>query len=81
MTSYVLTVNEENYAVKSLVNALKLFRKVGDVRLVRKKEYRLLEAVTLTEDEMKEVEKSRKSGICTTDISELQNYLKSVYEN
>ena len=76
MTSYVLTVNEENYAVKSLVNALKLFRKAGDVSLVRKKTRTLTKTVRLTDEELAEVEKSLNSGICT-DIDALQKKIKS----
>ena len=35
-----------------------------------------LPPITLTEEEMKRIAKSRQSGICT-DISELKNYIKS----
>jgi len=33
--------------------------------------------VWLTDEEIKRIEKSKKSGICTTDISELQKFLCS----
>ena len=38
--------------------------------------YSLLPPVTLTDEEMENIEKSRQSGICTN-ISELKNYIKS----
>ena len=82
MTSYVLTVNEQMQVGRNLLNYLKSLSKTSDyVNFVPQKEYRLMEPVTLTKEEMELVEKSLKSGICTTDISELQNHLKSVYES
>jgi len=38
--------------------------------------YSFLPPVTLSDQEMENIEKSRQSGICT-DISELKNYIKS----
>ena len=77
MTSYVLTLNEENLAVKSLLNVLKYFSKTdANVRIVRQKASSRKKSVRLTEEELELVEKSLNSGICE-DMSSLRKYIKS----
>ena len=59
------------YDVKSEIirKVFEMLSKVMGARIIR--EY------TLTEEEKNLIEKSLASGVCTTDISELQDFLRS----
>ena len=77
MTSYVLRVNENNVVAKSLLDYLKTLSKANDyVYITPQKEDNFMEAITLSEEEMQRLEKSRNSGICK-DISKLKAYINS----
>jgi len=66
---------------KSLLDYLKSLSKTNDfVEIVKPRTYKMLPAVTLTDEEMKRIEEAKKSGI-HSDIENLQAYLKSQYEN
>ncbi|MCL2131090.1 MAG: hypothetical protein FWH36_01340 [Lentimicrobiaceae bacterium] len=77
MTSYVLRVNERNVIAKSLLGYLRTLSKTNDyVCIMPQKEDNFMEAVTLSEEEIERLEKSRNSGICK-DISKLKEYINS----
>ena len=77
MTSYVLTVNEKNVVAKRLLDYLKSLSKINDhVCIEPQTVCNAEQSVTLSDEEMKLVEKSLKSGICK-DTSSLREYIKS----
>ena len=75
MTSYVLRVNERVMSGKSLLSYLKSLSKTNDyVEVLPPKVEYLTETVRLSDKELKEIEKSLKSGFCS-DIESLKQKL------
>ena len=65
MNTVLVTYDPKNKIAKGLMDILAITESV-----------KIDDDVVLTEEEIKLIEKSRKSGICT-DISKLKEYLKS----
>jgi len=77
MTSYVLTVNEKNVVAKKLLDYLKTLSKTNDYMCIEPQiEYGAAQSVTLSDEEMKLVENSLKSGISKDTVS-LRKYIKA----
>jgi len=76
MSSYVIEVNERELDGKLFIDFLKSIEKISDYFKIvpHKTNKRMKKAITLTEEEMERIEKSRKSGVGSLD--ELKKYLK-----
>ena len=73
MSSYVIEINEQKSSGKSLIAFLKTLDSV--IRVVpQSADKQMKKAVTLTDEEMERIEKSRKSGVASLD--ELKKFLR-----
>jgi len=80
MTTYTIRINDNMTLGRSLLSYLKTLSRTSDyVDIVKPKTYKMLPAVTLTDEEMERIEEAKRSGI-RSDIENLQAYLKSQYE-